>query len=49
MRKEEDLDTVLVPVEAVEEELTDAELLGKATLAHMEAQAEAEEESAQSQ
>jgi small subunit ribosomal protein S2 len=44
MRKEDDLDTVPAPVEAVEEELTDAELLGEATLAHMEAQAEAEEE-----
>ena len=46
MRKEEDLDTVPTPVEAVEEELTDADLLGEATLAHMEAQAEAEDEPA---
>jgi len=44
MRKEEDIDVVPVHVEAVEEELTDADLLGEATLAHMEAQAEAEEE-----
>jgi small subunit ribosomal protein S2 len=42
MRKEEDMDTVLARVEAVEEELTDADLLGEATLAHMEAQAEDE-------
>lgn len=46
MRKEEDLDVVPTPVEAVEEELTDAELLGEATLAHMEAQAETEDEPA---
>jgi small subunit ribosomal protein S2 len=44
MRKEEDLDAAPAPVEAVEEELTDADLLGEATLAHMEAQAEAEGE-----
>jgi small subunit ribosomal protein S2 len=44
MRKEEDLETMPAPVEAAEEELTDAELLGEATLAHMEAQAETEDE-----
>jgi small subunit ribosomal protein S2 len=44
MRKEEDLETVPAPVESAEEELTDAELLGEATLAHMEAQAEPEDE-----
>jgi small subunit ribosomal protein S2 len=44
MRKEEDLDAAPAPVDAVEEELTDADLLGEATLAHMEAQAEAEGE-----
>jgi small subunit ribosomal protein S2 len=42
MRKEEDIEDIPVPVEAVEEELTDADLLGEATLAHMEAQAEAD-------
>jgi small subunit ribosomal protein S2 len=42
MRKEEDLEDIPAPVEAVEEELTDADLLGEATLAHMEAQAEAD-------
>jgi small subunit ribosomal protein S2 len=44
MRKEEDVDAIPAPVETIEEELTDADLLGEATLAHMEAQAEAEEE-----
>ena len=42
MRKEEDIEDLPIPVEVLEEELTDAELLGEATLAHMEAQAEAE-------
>lgn len=42
MRKEEDIEDVPVPVEVLAEELSDAELLGEATLAHMEAQAEAE-------
>jgi small subunit ribosomal protein S2 len=44
MRKEEDVDAAPAPVDAIEEELTDADLLGEATLAHMEAQAEAEGE-----
>ena len=44
MRKEEDMGEAPTPVEAIEEDLTDADLLGEATLAHMEAQAEAEAE-----
>jgi small subunit ribosomal protein S2 len=44
MRKEEDLETLPAHVESTEEELTDAELLGEATLAHMEAQAVTEDE-----
>ncbi len=42
MRKEEDIEDIPVPVKALEVELTDAELLGEATLAHMEAQSEAQ-------
>ena len=42
MRKEEDVEELPVPEVIEAEELTDTELLGTATLAHMEAQAEVE-------
>jgi len=45
MRKDEDMGDAPTPVDTVVEELTDSDLLGEATLAHMEAQAEAEDKS----
>ena len=44
MRKEEEVEVTPTPVETQAEELTDADLLGDATLAHMEAQAVVEVE-----